>query len=183
MPDLVSAKEFGKMRGVSHVAVLKWIDSGKLGPIGDAVVKEGKAWKIDVQKADAYFRDLARETNQARLFDSSAATASPAAATPQTPSPAKSSPAMDLNTYKGATAWRAKYEALLSQHEFEIKSGKYVLADEVAAAAFAKARTVRDMLLTIPDRIGPILAAESDEAKIRSTLSAEIHQALEELAR
>lgn len=184
MPDLVSAKEYGKMHGVSHVAVLKWIDAGKLGPIGDAMVKEGKSWRIDVQKADAYLRDLARETNQSRLFAAPAAATpagSPEASLPSGPR-AKSSSTMGLDTYQGATAWKAKYEALLAQHKYEIESGKFILADEVKAEWFARTRTARDTLLTIPDRIAPILAAESDETAVRKLLFEEIHQALEELA-
>jgi hypothetical protein len=181
MPDLVNAKEYGKLHGVSHEAVRKWIESGKLGPIGDAVVKGGKAWAIDVQKADAYYNDLARETNQSRLFDP-APGGDPQPGAPAEP-PKKSAHEFNLNTYKGATAWRQKYEALRSQHEYEVESGKYVLVEEVRAAAFNKARLVRDTLLTIPDRIGAILAAETDEAKVRQILGTEIKMALEELTK
>jgi len=42
--------------------------------------------------------------------------------------------------------------------------------------------TTRDALLQIPARIGPLLAAESDTAKVQNLLHAEIHQALLDLA-
>jgi hypothetical protein len=42
--------------------------------------------------------------------------------------------------------------------------------------------TTRDALLQIPARMGPLLAAESDTAKVQNLLHAEIHQALLDLA-
>jgi hypothetical protein len=42
--------------------------------------------------------------------------------------------------------------------------------------------TTRDALLQIPARMGPLLAAESDTAKVQNLLHAEIHQALVDLA-
>ena len=42
--------------------------------------------------------------------------------------------------------------------------------------------TTRDALLQIPARMGPLLAAEGDTAKVQTMLHAEIHQALLDLA-
>jgi len=42
--------------------------------------------------------------------------------------------------------------------------------------------TTRDALLQIPARMGPLLAAEGDTAKVQNLLHAEIHQALLDLA-
>ena len=53
--------------------------------------------------------------------------------------------------------------------------------EEVAAAAFNKARIARDALLSIADRLAPILAAQSDAAAIHAALSSEIRTALQEL--
>jgi hypothetical protein len=186
MADLLNATEYAKSKNVSDEAVRKWIKTGKLGPIGDAVARKGRLWLIDPQKADAYYNDNVRMTNQSLPFagetdnDQDPGTHEGPALGRKV---SKGDTPADLSTYHGATAWRAKYEALLSQHEFEIKSGRYVLAEEVKAAAFAKARTLRDMLLTIPDRISPILTAEDDPEKVFQLLTREIKLALEEIER
>jgi phage terminase Nu1 subunit (DNA packaging protein) len=56
---------------------------------------------------------------------------------------------------------------------------------EVAAVRTVMAHsysTIRDALLQIPDRMGALLAAESDVVRVRNMLHSEIHQALVELA-
>ena len=62
-----------------------------------------------------------------------------------------------------------------------VEAGRYVDAEDVKAAAFNKARVVRDGLLNIPDRLSAVLAAETNAAGIHEILSAEIRAALEEL--
>jgi hypothetical protein len=51
-------------------------------------------------------------------------------------------------------------------------------ADAVRVAAFNKARTTRDTLLNIPDRLSGVLAAESDARRVHALLSAEMRQML-----
>ena len=188
----LNAKEHGKTKNVSHMAVLKWIESGKLAPIGDAVAKSGSRWMIDAQKADAYYYDNVKLTNQRIPFENRPANTEGAPISDvETPpqrenehSPkSKNDRVANLNTYHGATTWKAKYEALLRQQEYEIKSGIYILAEEVKTAAFNKARIIRDTLLNIPDRIASILASESDQDKVYQLLSDEIKLALDELAK
>jgi hypothetical protein len=60
--------------------------------------------------------------------------------------------------------------------------GALVPAKDVTTAAFEKARTVRDQLLNIPSRVSPILAAETNAAKVHEILDKEIRQALEVLS-
>lgn len=63
----------------------------------------------------------------------------------------------------------------------KVEAGRYVDADAVRVAAFNKARTTRDNLLNIPDRLSGALAAESDAHKVHAMLAAKIRQALEGL--
>lgn len=186
MNGLLNAKEYAETKGVSHVAVHKWISMGKLGPIGDAIIKKGRLWLIDPQKADAYYSDNSKPTNQRTLFPDTLNESEEGTEKMGDKKPEKSKKndrIANLNTYGGATTWKAKYEALLRQQEYEIKAGIYVLAEEVKAAAFNKARIIRDTLLNIPDRLSPILASELDQDKIYQLLSGEIKLALEELAK
>lgn len=61
--------------------------------------------------------------------------------------------------------------------------GKLASRADVETAAFERARAVRDAMLSIPDRISPLLAAESDEHAVNELLRAEIEAALSALSR
>jgi hypothetical protein len=60
--------------------------------------------------------------------------------------------------------------AELLEYELEQKRGNLVRAEDVKRAAFEKARVARDALMAIPDRLAPLLAAESDPAKVHAIL-------------
>jgi hypothetical protein len=66
--------------------------------------------------------------------------------------------------------------------EAKAKTGQYVDAREVEKQAFHVARTVRDSLQNIPDRVSSLLASISDANQIYEILSKEIRLALEGLA-
>ena len=78
-------------------------------------------------------------------------------------------------------AVRETYLARLAKIEFEERSGKLLSRDEVTVTAFTVARTVRDNLLNIPDRVAAMLAAETDPGRVHQILSEEIRKALIEL--
>jgi phage terminase Nu1 subunit (DNA packaging protein) len=78
---------------------------------------------------------------------------------------------------------KTKIEADHKALDLAQKTGRLIDAEKVKTAAFNKARQVRDALLNIPDRISPILAAESDQGRVAVTLTAEIKTALELLSR
>jgi hypothetical protein len=63
------------------------------------------------------------------------------------------------------------------------ETGQTVSADEVKAAAFRKARIVRDGLLNLPDRLAALLAAETDAGTIHTLLTSEIRTILDNLSR
>ena len=73
--------------------------------------------------------------------------------------------------YFRARAIRESYLARLAKIEFEEKTAQLVSRDEVQVAAFTRARTVRDNLLNIPDRLAATLAAESDADKVHQILT------------
>lgn len=78
---------------------------------------------------------------------------------------------------------KTKAEADIAEMERDVMAGTLVNAEEVKVVAFNTARTARDNLMNIPDRISPILAAEAEEGKVRAILAAEIRQALEEFVK
>jgi hypothetical protein len=152
---LVSVRKYAEHRGVSHTAVQKAIKQGRIHPARDG--------KIDVEQAD---RDWNRNS-------------SPVNAPKHAPKP---DAAAGGPTYAQSRAVRELYLARLAKIEFEERAGKLISRDEVTVAAFTKARTVRDNLLNIPDRVAAMLAAETDPVRTHQILTDEIRKALIELS-
>jgi hypothetical protein len=101
------------------------------------------------------------------------------------PQPQERARALDPDA-KNSTAKITKaatyFGALLKKLEYEEKSGALVRKDAVDSEVFSSFRGLRDRILGIPDRIGSILAAESDVATIRERLRDELVECLEALA-
>ncbi|MBE0660757.1 MAG: hypothetical protein IH602_23890 [Bryobacteraceae bacterium] len=167
---LLSLRAYAKHRGVSLAAVQKAIKSGRIATTADG--------SIDSERADA---DWSAKTRPGQKRRSPA----PATVAPVVPyvEPPRSDPggAGGLDYFR-ARAIRESYLARLAKIEFEEKSAKLVSRDEVQIAAFTKARTVRDSLLNIPDRLAATLAAEADADNVHQMLTVEIRKALDELA-
>src|SRR5687768_18016976 len=131
---LVSIRAYARHRGISHTAVQKAIKQGRIQQAGDG--------RVDLEQAD---RDWGRNTSEVNA-----------------PKPtAKASEPSGGPTYSQSRAVRELYLARLAKIEFEERSCKLVSRDEVTVVAFTKARTVRDNLLNVPDRLAAMLAAEN----------------------
>ena len=163
MPVL-SLRAYAKHRGVSLSAVQKAIRSGRIATNADGM--------IDSDRADAEWNAKTRPGQRREERETPVAPA---------PEPIRPDPAGGLDYFR-ARAIRENYLARLAKIEFEEKTAKLISRDEVQVAAFTKARTVRDNLLNIPDRLAATLAAEADADKVHQTLAGEIRKALDELA-
>lgn len=76
---------------------------------------------------------------------------------------------------------RAHYEAELALLKMGREREDLVLADDVKKAASRLARTLRDLLLGIPNRNAARLAAMADPDEVRALLQSEIEGALRSL--
>jgi len=151
---IVGIREYARHRGVSQSAVSQAIDSGR---ILDAVVIKRGARKLIKEKAD-------------QLWD-------------------ENSLHQEGSVPKGggghlikARAAKETFAAKMAQLKYEQASGKLVRIEDVKRAASSTSRVTRDLLLTIPNRLAPILASETDINKINKLLTQEIRQALESLS-
>ena len=84
-------------------------------------------------------------------------------------------------SYSAARARKETALAGLRELQLRERTGELVEVAAVGAAAFRKARVVRDRLQNIPARCSGILAAESDQMKVFEILTREIDEALEGL--
>ena len=153
------------LRGTSHVAVLKAIESGRLTE--PAVRKVNNRWQIDATLADAQWAG-----NTSRIPDDDPAPLSAPPAGRQ-PHPAGGGPSL-------AEAKRAKavYEAELTRMEMMQARKELINADDVKQEASRLGKQVRDLLLTIPGRNAAKIASMQDTQEVRDLLEAEITNAL-----
>lgn len=175
-------REYAAHRGVSHVAVLKALKSGRIQKNADG--------KIDPIEADAAWE---RNTNpaQQRKPAFQPATQLPVAPDPQI-SPIRQSaqqpavPGMGpgmaaVPNYQVSRAIRETYNAKIARLEYEVRTGKLLNAEDVCRDAFALARRIRDRLMGVPCRVASILAPETDSKVVERLLTQELLIALEEL--
>jgi len=158
------------LRGTSHVAVLKAIESGRLTE--PAVRKVGSRWQIDPTLADAQWAG-----NTSRVPDDDPAPLPPPPPAGRQPHPSGAGPSL-------AEAKRAKavYEAELTRMEMMQARKELISADDVKQEASRLGKQVRDLLLTIPGRNAAKIASMQDTQEVRDLLEAEITNALRGLA-
>jgi hypothetical protein len=174
MSELISLREYGRRRGVTLGAVQKAIKSGRIKLVDG---------KVDPEVADIMW---ARNTTPMRAAPGPVAAA--AAIEPRASARASRPPAAgdgDEPTGDGLHVSRARREAALAElAELELaeKRGELVSAVAIEKALATKILSVRESLDTLTDRITPLLAAESDPARIYALLRAEMRQALSQLS-
>ena len=177
---------YARHRGVSHVAVIKAIKAGRIEKEPDGT--------IDPVKADAAWE---RNTHQAQRHKTPRAPKAPKTATAATQAPP---PVEDNSGYDAAQAHvtppiansgpsfaqsraiKEAYNARLAKLAYEEKSGALERTDSVKVAWFNTLRVVRDRALNLPDRLAPILVAETDPKAVRDLLEEELRIILNDAA-
>jgi hypothetical protein len=85
-------------------------------------------------------------------------------------------------TLKDAQTFYTIYRGKLSQLKYEEESGRLILKSDVEQKAFVTARTTRDQLLAIPERISGAIVSMTDVSEVKETLYDEIIRVLEDLS-
>ncbi len=162
--------QYAEDRKVEYTQLSKWAGQGRF--TSDALRKEGRRWMV----ADA--QELDRQVAAAKAPDRGGRGGAPAIdqALVQQQNQAAAIPA-----FAQSRAIREAYAARLTRLEFDQRSGRLVDKAELKMKLAKLHMAVRDSLRTIPDRVAPIVAAETDQAKIHAMLLKEIGQALEGL--
>lgn len=154
----MNAAQYARHRGVSKEQVRKYIEGGKI-----TARKVGRGYEIDAEQAD-------RELDANRAPDRGGRNGGPDELSGKVGA-----------SYAQARAMRETYAARILQLEFQEKSGRLVDKNDLRLRLAKLHMAVRDSLRTIPDRVAPVLAAETDQTKIHALLLKEIGQALEGL--
>ena len=184
----LSIRAYAQHRGVSHTAVAKAIQAGRISKEPDGT--------IDPVKADAQW---ARNTLPSQNLNTGAPKPAAKVATPPVSTPVSTAPVSTrevqapLETraaapdYQTSRAIREAYAARLAKLEFEERTGKLLNADEVKVKYFNLARLLRDRIQQIPRKVAPqivaAVVAQPDQRVVEDLLMEAIREALEELSR
>lgn len=160
---------YARHRGVSHVAVLKAVKSGRIAKESDGT--------IDPDKADAAWSGNTSPAQQRKPAKENIGKIERPIDPPASPNAVNNGP-----SYAQSRAIKEAYLARLAKLEYEEKSGALVRTDSVKLAWFNLLRVLRDRALNLPDRLAPLLAAETDPKRVRDLLEAELRQILNDVA-
>lgn len=178
MPN-ITVSEYAKHRGVHERSVRRYL-ADRLIPEA-AQIRKGRLLFIDQAKAD---KALGKSiTTRKELLTGDASPPATGKVTPDHKALTTEKAGTAGLSFHDARTLSERYKAALRKIELDEKTGRLVEAEQVKIAAFNKSRAVRDSLLNIPDRVAPILAAETDELRVSEILNQELKAALEELAR
>lgn len=167
----MNLRKYAEDRKVEYTQLSKWAGQGRFS--SDAMRKDGRLWVVvDPQELD-------RQIAEAKAPDRGGRDGGPAIdqALLQQQNRAAAIP-----SFAQSRAIREAYAARLTRLEYDQRSAKLVDKNELKMRLAKLHMALRDSLRTIPDRVAPIVAAETDQAKIHAMLLKEIGQALENLS-
>jgi len=178
-----SFRAFARRLGVSDKAVRKAIAAGRLG---DAVGlgADGQRCILNPDLAEQRWTATTRtgvgavRTAGAGSADSGRSAVAPAKPAARDVSRTAGNLVSLVDAQRDATTERARKLRL----DNDAREGRLVPIDRVRREAFDGARTIRDALLNIPDRLSGELAAETDPAVVWRKLDAAIRQGLSSAA-
>jgi hypothetical protein len=190
LPETASFAGFANILGIKPSAVTALRHAGRLVLTDDSK-------RVQVAASQQRLRDTAdpsksgvvahhaaerasKGAGQGNAADAPAGAAHEAARAVTEPAPAQDRAG---STYQASRAVRERYLAMEAKRAYEVAIGKLMDANEVAVAVAHAAATLRTRLESLPDVLGPQLAAITDEAQARATLAEAIQHALEETSR
>jgi hypothetical protein len=160
----VSQSEAARREGVSQPYVAKLIKQGRLEK-DDA----GRVRLVQLRAVRATDLDPSRGHHKAQQKVPSAVHVDP----PQDP---------PNRGFTAARTRREEQQAVLAELDVRKRTGELVEWSKVEAMNASTAVMVRESLLAIPDRLAAVLAAETDERRVRQLLDSELRTALASLA-
>jgi len=174
---LVTFSEFAAIRGCAKGTVT----AATKGRIKAAVVeKDGKRW-LD--------RDLALELwnkNTRATHNSKVSRPDPVEAEPTSPEELRRSidrlPDDAIPDLNESRARKEHYQAELAKLQVSQQRDELISTEQVKREAFAAARSVRDSLMALPDRLAAQLAGTTDARLCHNLLTEELRVALRSLA-
>ena len=171
---VLSRTEYAASKGWSRQYVGKLAKQGRLIYASDG--------RVDVEATDQYLEmtgDPARSNGGARIAPPAITSVQEIEAAPSFHSPIPQA----APDYHRAKTRLALAQAERAEKDLQKISGDLVDRDVVDEAAFVSGRMTRDLLLSLPPKLAPVLSAMTSTWDIEKHLLSEIRQALEEAER
>lgn len=178
---LVRKSDFAKAKGVSPAAVTNAIKTGRISAA--IVTRNNREW-IDYEKAMALWEKNTLQ-QPPPVEPRRKPAPEPPATTPtdqQLRSFIQGLPEDQIPDLNDSRARREHYLAEKAKLDALQGRAELVPAEQVKNEAFALARAVRDGMLSIAERVSPLLAATTDARQVHQLLDQEIRVALRGLA-
>lgn len=163
---LMSLKEYAAHRGVSGAAVTIAVKAGRC-PI--ELDSNGKK-VIDSEKADASWVIGGRQGQRPQGTESEAYKESV-----DKDNKTNLPPIIQSRSIKEA------YQSRMAKLDYEERIGKTIDAEKVKEDSYKVARTIRDNILNIPDRLAAQLSGETSQYVIHKKLSDELKKAIADI--
>lgn len=181
MSDALSVRAFAKVLGVSHVAVLKAIERGRLRA-SVRVNPLGRPEIFDVERArQEWTANAGRATKGSTGAEGSGLPAVPPVTVvtpPVTTLPNPDERPLEAKSLQDAQLLAALELARQRRLANQLRERQLLPADAVKKLQFEALRTLRENMLNIPARIAGALAAETDVSRIHRLLDQAIREAL-----
>lgn len=171
---VLSRTEYAASKGWSRQYVGKLAKQGRLIYASDG--------KIDVEATDQYLEmtgDPARSNSGTRIAPVATTSVQQPWIAPSLPTSAPQA----APDYHQAKTRLALAQAERAEADLQKITGELVDREVVDEAAFATGRMTRDLLLSLPPKLAPVLSAMTSTWDIEKHLLGEIRQALEEAER
>lgn len=203
--EWLSLREFARRRGVTLAAVQKAVASGRVQAVRRN--ERGHLVAIELHEATRQWHErtdaeLALRTGTivappppesppaTAVQPAAEAGAMPPAAplaplempaAPRAPAEARDEPD-ESDAFHRDRARNEQLKRINGEIDLALRLKTLVRADDARRAGFEAARQVQEQLLRLPDRLAPLLAAETDPARVHALMSHEIRGALDALA-
>ncbi len=171
----ISLRAYARMRGCSLTAVQKAIASKRITTLPDGTIDPERAneeWAKNTFAGNA--------SSQRPPAPRPASAARKVSAVPPTVAPGDVS-SDPVAQYLRARAVNETFKAKVSQLEYEERSRKLIPAARASEYAATFSAIVKDALMSMPDRLTPMLAAVDDEKAIHRMLVAEVTTVLKKV--
>lgn len=171
----ISVRAFARRVGVTENAVRKGAKSGRL----ERSLARGTRNRPVIVDVDLAEREWRENQDPAKLRSTRSRRGSEDAGAigRAVPAPAKDKPS-DAPTTAEERRRLMRVQAEKAELEVRKLGGQLVEVSAVRRAEFEAARTIRDNVLNIPDRVAAEFAAETDAGRIHARLTQELRQAL-----
>ena len=153
----LSIRGYARVRGISHVAVLKAIKKGRISQNADGT--------IDPVKAN---QEWDRNTFAGRTMG----TPNPPPEVPRAGPPSRLGETFTVMFQKSKVK-EQYYKGQMAELEYNQRSGKLIEAATAGEYASSLSNILRDQVSAWPDRLTPMLAAATDETVIHRILARE----------